>query len=322
MFLSVIIPTYNSNEKLLVCLDSLLIEKNNIEIIIIDDGSKIPAEESIKSYFSIFNNIKVYRQQNLGVSAARNFGLSLATGDLVWFIDADDWISDKSISLILSEFKKNPKLEVLEFDYCTKEVVDNIVGTKDYYFSKIETPLMSSREYFIKYGCSLAVTNKVFKRRVLLLHEFTFPVDVKMGEEMLPILKLYVSDVYVKKIKECLYFYFLHNDSATHNVTFEKVIEYNKNIIDSFKKMNLIVENEEYSVKKIAVEIQSFLTVNFLYRALRFSNYHVFKSFLREYEELNLYPIPKYSFHNKIIREVIRVLLNNRVFIYLFYKFK
>ena len=97
MILSIIIPYYNVapyTDELLKCLAPQI--REGVEVILVDDGSKVP-------YKTNYKWCKVVRQENKGVSAARNKGLELAQGEYICFIDSDDIVSDKYIHNILSK---------------------------------------------------------------------------------------------------------------------------------------------------------------------------------------------------------------------------
>lgn len=91
---SVIIPVYNAQKTLKRCLDSLLNQKREeVEIILINDGSVDDSGKIIDEYRSKFENIKSITQENSGVSAARNKGLEIAEGTYITFVDSDDYVS-------------------------------------------------------------------------------------------------------------------------------------------------------------------------------------------------------------------------------------
>ena len=91
---SVIIPNYNYAQYLREAIDSVLAQTYpNVEIIVVDDGSTDGSKEILNSYG---DRIRAFFQQNQGVSAARNFGVSMSRGDFIAFLDADDaWLSEK-----------------------------------------------------------------------------------------------------------------------------------------------------------------------------------------------------------------------------------
>lgn len=102
MKLSIIIPAYNAEPYISQLIARLHNQYNeDMEIIVIDDGSKFP-------YLPEYPEIKVIRQENRGVSAARNTGLEEATGEWIAFIDADDLISDNYVEKVFKTLKEDP----------------------------------------------------------------------------------------------------------------------------------------------------------------------------------------------------------------------
>lgn len=92
MFLSVIIPVYKVEKFLNQCVDSVLEQKlENIEIILVNDGSPDLCPTICNQYSEKYQFIKVIHKQNGGLSSARNAGLEIATGKYIMFLDSDDW---------------------------------------------------------------------------------------------------------------------------------------------------------------------------------------------------------------------------------------
>ena len=111
---SVIIPTFNRKSFLLNAIDSILAQTyTNIELIIIDDGSSDKTISKLKKYMS---KIIVYRQNNKGVSAARNKGIQLSKYDWVAFLDSDDTWNPKKIEKQKNYLIKNPKYKICHTD--------------------------------------------------------------------------------------------------------------------------------------------------------------------------------------------------------------
>lgn len=93
MKISIIIPVYNAAPFLSQCLDSLLHQTyKNLEILCVDDGSTDRSREILKQYEASDHRIKLFFQENLGASMARNLALRQATGDYLMFVDSDDWL--------------------------------------------------------------------------------------------------------------------------------------------------------------------------------------------------------------------------------------
>lgn len=91
--ISVIVPVFNAEKYLKMCLNSLVSQTlKNIEIICIDDGSTDNSLAILDKFKSKDDRIKIIKQKNYGVSMARNNGISEAQGEYIGFVDADDWV--------------------------------------------------------------------------------------------------------------------------------------------------------------------------------------------------------------------------------------
>lgn len=106
--LSVIVPVYKVEPYLRRCLDSILTQKYvPMEIILVDDGSPDSCGKICDEYACIYNNVKVIHQRNAGLSAARNSGLKIATGDYISFVDSDDSILPGMYEEMIAMLEKN-----------------------------------------------------------------------------------------------------------------------------------------------------------------------------------------------------------------------
>lgn len=109
MFLSFIVPVYNTEPYLEDCLDSLLMQDISVddyEIICINDGSTDESYNVLRKFENENTNVVIINQKNQGVCSARNAGLDAARGDYIWFIDSDDCIRKNVLSGIRSEIYK------------------------------------------------------------------------------------------------------------------------------------------------------------------------------------------------------------------------
>lgn len=106
--ISIIVPVYNASAYLEKCINCLLNQTyNNIEIILINDGSVDDSYDKCKKLAEQYDNIVVITQKNLGPSAARNSGIRVATGDYITFVDADDEIDNNYLELMESSIDED-----------------------------------------------------------------------------------------------------------------------------------------------------------------------------------------------------------------------
>lgn len=121
IFLSIIIPAYNVEKYIRECIDSIILsvtekEFQQIEIIVVNDGSTDTTGDILNSYDSLLKNICIIAQRNAGVAAARNRGIKAARGKYILFADSDDYFVPKSLSLIIEYLCNNSDVDVLEYD--------------------------------------------------------------------------------------------------------------------------------------------------------------------------------------------------------------
>lgn len=169
---SVIVPVYNTEKYIKKCLDSLLTQTlQDIEIIIVNDGSTDNSEKVIKEIIELNKNnkieIKYFKKENNGLSSARNFGVRKATGKYISFIDSDDYIDknlykdlekyiDKDIDLIKfkaqtvnSEYKVIEKFDGPVFEKVPGEKAYEKLCVDDKYLD-IACIYLYRRDFFIK----------------------------------------------------------------------------------------------------------------------------------------------------------------------------
>lgn len=118
--ISVIVPVYNVEEYLDVCLDTIIMQTfKDFEVICVDDGTQDSSGEILDKYALFDKRIKVIHQENKGLSGARNTGVEAANGEYIMFVDSDDYISP----LMLENLYKNVKQNKSDFVFCNLCIV-------------------------------------------------------------------------------------------------------------------------------------------------------------------------------------------------------
>lgn len=112
--ISVVIPIYNVEEYIHRCVDSVIHQTyENLEIILVDDGSPDNCGKICDEYASKDPRVRVIHKQNAGVGAARNDGIKAAIGEWITFIDSDDWVDPDYFKAVFDEMRDYDKLDVI-----------------------------------------------------------------------------------------------------------------------------------------------------------------------------------------------------------------
>lgn len=173
---SIIIPVYNSEKSLHRCIDSILKNKNVFfEIILIDDGSEDNSHNICRMYSEKYDNIKFYSQENMGVSAARNKGITFSTQKYILFIDSDDYIAENMLEILYKKMD-NKESEIVFFGYNVvknKEIISNnlpdIVESNEMNLSEYVYYLVNNDIF--GYQCTKLYNSKIIKENKLCLKE-------------------------------------------------------------------------------------------------------------------------------------------------------
>ena len=206
MFLSFIIPVYNTEAYVAECLDSLLsqnVPKDEYEIICINDGSKDSSLDILNKYAFTHSNIHVIDQQNSGVSVARNVGLEHANGDNIWFIDSDDLIKENCLNDIKTIISTNEYDRII-INSRTFESTDDL-------FSK-ETTLKESWKDSV-------VWRSIFKRKFLNDNNLRFHPGLNFGEDALYVFECFRCNPKIFEANLLIYYHRIVVGSASNNNT-------------------------------------------------------------------------------------------------------
>lgn len=167
MFLSVIIPVYNVENYISKCIESVISQQLNdeIELLLVDDGSKDSSGMICDEYASKFSWIKVFHTPNRGVASARNYGLERASGDFFTFIDSDDFIDEGIYTEIYRLYKKHDA-DAYVFGYKDYPIVKGSKSHKlDFKICNDEESLSQIYAEMKKDYLMFPVYNKVFRKQ-------------------------------------------------------------------------------------------------------------------------------------------------------------
>lgn len=210
--LSIIIPVYNVEQYLEKCLRSCLsqdIPYNEYEIIVVNDGSPDGSLAIAERIAESATNITIITQENGGLSAARNTGLSVAKGEYIWFVDSDDWIETNCLKLLTNTLY-NEELDALVINGI-RAIDDNLTKINAI---KYDGCIFSGLEYLNKTIVNCAAVKTIYRRIILIGNNIKFLLGIYHEDaEFTP--RAYYR---IKRIKITNY-YFYYNRLNPNSIT-------------------------------------------------------------------------------------------------------
>lgn len=292
---SVIVPIYNAQKYIHKCVKSIINQTyKNLEIILVNDGSTDKSDEICQQLSTIDNRIIVLNESNLGVSAARNFGLEKASGNFITFIDIDDYIENSYIKELLDCLMKNK----VDISYCSAlsenengEIL-NVEYNNDY--------LISSPDYDWNSEYSHCVVRGALYRRSVI-KKIRFDEDLSVGEDTLFFAKAINNSQKIYCLKDALYHYVIYNFSVSHGKFDKKKMDE----IVSWKRICRL-SNE---TAKVACALRCQAIIQKYYTSSSFRDKY-YKEVKKVYK--NFFP---YVFIYFLSKNKIRILIKNFFFI-------
>ena len=274
--LSIIIPTYNNAEDISNCIDSIVNQKHadNVEIIVINDGSTDNTLSVIKQYTS---EVKLITQTNKGVSFSRNLGIKVAHGKYIWFIDADDQITAHSISDDLLVMLENYSYDLYLFGmrkYWNQHIKQDIFNTQKELVSKKELKKKFSNLFIsnnLNSPCNKIYRTEFLRKNNLFFNGYANGEDAYFNYNVL--LKMHTMMV----LNDVKYVYYLtHPNKSISNYNKKR-----KNIDDAIQRIDYF----EHTLKRLGIDINNGVynreiidTLLGIYHEINISNKKSFKA--------------------------------------------
>lgn len=278
--ISIIVPIYNAEKYLRECLDSLINQTyTNLEIILVNDGSKDSSYAIAKEYALKDNRIKLYTKENGGLSDARNFGLERATGKYIGFTDNDDKAFPNQFERLYQMITENDSdMAICSFVKSDEELKNEEIIVNTYNIQEIFDDIILDKIHAY-------VWKKLYKKEYF--DEFKFP----MGLHFEDLAIFYKMAFNMKKItisNEQLYWYRVdRNDSITSN---RKNSLYNGVCIAKiYREKTDFSYNENLKVKN------QVLQMSIKYNTDTYRNIKKYKKYYEELEVIKTYLVKYYK---------------------------
>lgn len=261
--ISIVIPIYNAEKYLEECLNSIKNQTyKNFEVIMVNDGSKDDSETICMNFLRSDSRFRYLKKENGGVSSARNVGLDNVEGDYITFIDADDWVDENYLDLLITTVEKNHS-DIVVSSYKQFNNIDvfylRAYSLQEKYLLNFER---MNRDDFLTIFPKLMSTNVCFNNAVAklfrkeLVNDLRFDTSIKYGEDLDFYFRLYLTVDSISYVDEPTYVYRVHGDSTTSNFNqehaeqelnifkymYEKIQEIGLPSIHYFKKLKKLLE--------------------------------------------------------------------------------
>lgn len=209
--ISVIIPVYQVEKYLDKCVESVINQTyQNLEIILVDDGSPDRCSAMCDAWAERDSRIKVIHVKNGGAGKARNIGIAASKGDYIVFVDSDDFVSPFIYERMLQEF--DSKVDIVECDYDiveSEETIFKVMGSR-----KEFTTEEAMREHIQDHFFKQVIWNKMYRRNVV---EGNFFPEGKLIDDEFWTYKVIGNAKQLIHIDDCLYAYRQQEKSVMHS---------------------------------------------------------------------------------------------------------
>ena len=234
---TIIVPIYNVEKYLKRCIESLVNQTlQEIEIILVNDGSTDNSGKIAKKYQKRFKNKIIYlEKENGGLSDARNFAIPYAQGEYIAFLDSDDYV-EKDTYENMYKIAKKEKSDMVECDFYWEYLHKSKIDTGEIYHSK-EEMLEEVR---------VVAWNKLIRREIIQKRNIEFPKgyryeDVEFTYKLIP----YLDKVSFLK-EPCIHYVQRENSiSNSQNERTKEIFDILNNVIAFYKENNLYDKYEE-----------------------------------------------------------------------------
>lgn len=274
MLISIIIPVYNTSDFLSQCIESVIGHPyNNIEVLLINDGSTDQSGLICNEYAEKDNRIKVIHQKNQGLSAARNTGIRHATGEYIYFIDSDDFLEKFDLQKVIDNISMS-LTDIYYINFTENKSRDSVsIEDSNYLYSyNLEEFLQNVKftghviRMFIKK--SILIDNHIFFDEGKLMEDIAFTIDTLLHSRNIlyddrALYRYYMNPNSILRKKQ---------NSEKNYVYFRDLVfaikRIENSIVNSFANKSILVK---HAVAKKIEELTLFMFLSFAHRKISYA---------------------------------------------------
>lgn len=225
--ISVIVPAYNAEKSLYRSLDSIILQTyKNLDIIVIDDGSKDNTGKIADIYAQNDQRVRVFHVNNGGEAKSRNIGITEAKGEFIAFCDADDYMHPEMLEFMYnSVINDKSDIAVCSFNY-----VDEDGNILDWFKPKFKRCCISStsaqKEFLLSVNIEGFAWNKLIRKELFVNNNIKYDEDRVSYCDVVTAYRLMKSAKNVSMVDRKMYDYYQLNTSCIHTPDIRKLLDY------------------------------------------------------------------------------------------------
>ena len=290
--LSIIVPYYNGGHYVSDVLEDLLqqdFRDDEYEIIVVDDGST-ESVEVLKSYCERYPQIVYFRQENKGVSVARNQGVSMAKGEYLFFCDCDDRVRRHSLNQVCEEARRND-LQMLFFNH--QELKDNVLPDVVNGDTALTEGISSGVDYYAKKPfLPMGVWHFIISKELIVSNDLSFPELMVYHEDLVFLVHALLCADKVSYVNTDIYYYIQRPESAIH---------YSAKVLKSLKVadnrmwiikdlLGIIAQHPYISCKNSLQKRVALVSFQMLHHSFRYLSVRKNRELISQLRQMGVYP--------------------------------
>lgn len=306
--ISILVPVYNIERYIGLCLESLICQTyKNLEIIVVDDGSTDRSGEICDLYAKKDRRIKVIHKENGGLVSARKTAMRIATGEYIGYVDGDDWVGEGfyySLFSAMSQTESDIVVAGFSRELFRKTArITNALPPGVYEGNDIEkmyATMISCGEFF-RHGITTYLWNKLFKREVIKDSQLTVDERISIGEDGAAVYPAILNANRVCIIDNCAYHYRQREDS---------MLKKSNSFFEESKKLSILYDYllkvfekslDKYNLKK---QVQEYLLSTFIIRSGGILDNSVYLPFSKDISKKNIVVCGAGTFGQQLVKRI------------------
>ena len=238
--ISVIIPIYNTLEFVENSINSVLEQTyENIEIILINDGSNQEVKEVLTQYTKRYNQILLYNLiERKGVGAARNYGITKATGEFIYFLDSDDYLSSNTLELLVKNIE--------QYKMIRGEMKTTTFSNEKAISTEKPTTLRISVDKKFHLIKNRSALNLLIRKDFVEKYNFRFSENIEIFSDLQFLIPAFIVTPVVPYLSEAIYFRRKRNDSISNpSLSQFELYKQVPDFLHAYKELKHKYENED-----------------------------------------------------------------------------